>query len=603
MANDVINPEEMSSEQYGEALLQRKFSRAREYEKRARKDRRKDLAWQVLGGIDKVMMNRAALNVQERDRQLSALITKERADYQNLKKEWDSQEGWREAIKGGTDPYNYAAQLAAAELQALPKYSDSTLWGTLNKDDPFVVEFNGHVKRLAKQKLDAFNRNRVSLPAVSEDVYVAELEALKGQRVPAGLLNFVAEKIGFRDPVKLASIDSEKAKYADDLLTTRRGKEKALTPNTMADLGMYSPATGHLRKSTNKVRGQGKNLYMVRVDPNGNETLVSPDSVNMQDSIRLNLFPRDATDVADDLQSYKMNFQETATDQEMYAVLRDDKPMLYREAYNLGLIKGPTNKFSVPEQKSTIEILISKPIKEGGILTTEQIESIQHLPAGQVNFFIHEIIRNANHYSKKGYVNKSGEYVENPDDITAISAAVQNQIQGISYVELEGWFNIGEDRTTYDHRKYDMNKPSEDQTIDPEAATAFRRELSKNMEEWKAMPLEDRQKVAQDFEEKFDEPLGAEFLIEEKEEGEEEGEEGERGGYYISQEEALRQLKEGEAFGIGAGIKRQKEREALARVKRYAETGKKPFLLEDALERVGLSPDASPEEVAAFLAA
>ena len=34
MANDVINPEEMSSEQYGEALLQRKFSRAKEYEKR-----------------------------------------------------------------------------------------------------------------------------------------------------------------------------------------------------------------------------------------------------------------------------------------------------------------------------------------------------------------------------------------------------------------------------------------------------------------------------------------------------------------------------------------------------------------------------------------
>ena len=598
MANDVINPEEMSSEQYGEALLQRKFSRAREYEKRARKDRRKDLAWQVLGGIDKIMMNRAVLNVQERDTQLNALITKERADYQNLKTEWDSQAGWREAIKGGTDPYNYAAQLAAAELQTLPKYSDTKLWGTLNKDDPFVVEFNGHVERLAKQKLDAFNKNRVSLPAVSEDVYVAELEALKGQRVPAGLLNFVAEKIGFRDPVKLASIDSEKAKYADDLLTTRRGKEQALTPNTMVDLGMYSPATGDLRKSTNKVRALGNNIYMVRVDPDGNETPISSDSVNMQDSIRIKLSPRDGTDVTDDLQSYKMNFPETATDQEMYAVLRDDKPMLYREAYNLGLITGPTNKFSVTEQKNTIMTLLYNTDK--GVVSKDQLEAINSLPESQVSFFVDEIIRNANHYSKKGYVNKSGEYVEDPDDITAITAAIQNQVQGISYVELEGWFNIGEDRATYDHRKYDMNKPSEDQTIDPEAATAFRRELAKNMEEWKAMPLEDRQKVAQDFEEKFDEPLGAEFLIEEKEEGEEGGE---RGGYNISQEEALAQLKEGELFGIGAGIKRQNEREALARLKRYAETGKKPFLLEDALERVGLSPDASPEEVAAFLAA
>ena len=38
------------------------------------------------------------------------------------------------------------------------------------------------------------------------------------------------------------------------------------------------------------------------------------------------------------------------------------------------------------------------------------------------------------------------------------------------------------------------------------------------MEEWKAKPLEDRQKTAKHFEEKFNEPLGAEFFIEEEEE-------------------------------------------------------------------------------------
>ena len=74
-----------------------------------------------------------------------------------------------------------------------------------------------------------------------------------------------------------------------------------------------------------------------------------------------------------------------------------------------------------------------------------------------------------------------------------------------------------------------------------------------------------------------------------------------RDDYNISQEEALTRLKKGELFGIGAAAGRQKDKQALTKLKRYAETGKKPFLLEDALERSGLPSDASPEEVLAFL--
>ena len=496
MANDVINPEEMSSEQYGEALLQRKFSRAKEYEKRERKDRRKDLAWKVLGGIDKIMMNRAALNVQERDTQLSALITKERADYQNLKTEWDSQEGWREAIKDGRDPYNYAAQEAATELQALSKYSDPKLWGTLDEDDPFVVEFNGHVARLAKQKLDAYNRNRVSLPAVSEDVYVADLEALKGQRVPAGLLNFVAEKIGWRDPKKLANIDSEKTKYADDLLTTRRGKGKALTPNTKADLGLYNPATGHLRKSKYEVRISGNKAFMVQVLPNGSEIPVNPKQLGLPVGIITSIFPRDDSDIVNDVKKYRRNFPDVTSPEDIYLALRDDNPDLYREAYNSGIITGPTNKFSTVEQKNTIKHLLSKTIADKGAVSKDQLEAINSLSEAQVPFLVDEIIRNANHYSKKGLITKAGEYNANPDDTEAIFAAIQNQVQGIKWLDRENKIGWGEDIATYDHRAYDESKLNPETTLDVTTATAFRRELADNMEEWKAMPLEDRQKLS-----------------------------------------------------------------------------------------------------------
>ena len=112
MANDVINPEEMSSEQYGEALLQRKFSRAREYEKRERKDRRKDLAWKLLGGIDQLMVGRAAAEVAERDRNLDFIIARETGEFNNLENEYEAQAPWRAA----SSPEAYALKLARDEL-------------------------------------------------------------------------------------------------------------------------------------------------------------------------------------------------------------------------------------------------------------------------------------------------------------------------------------------------------------------------------------------------------------------------------------------------------------------------------------------------------
>ena len=223
MANDVINPEEMSSEQYGEALLQRKFSRAREYEKRARKDRRKDLAWQVLGGIDKIMMNRAALEVQERDKGLSHLIITKGAEWTELNNEYMAQEAWRNHIGG---PESYANKLAREELA--PKYTGVD-WNKASQAEREL--YAQEVKAISTFYLDRYKKNRVSLPegGRTKEEYTADLRALQGQRVPAGVLNWFAEKIGIRNPTELKDLKAIETEInKSNLLDEQRGTTRRI---------------------------------------------------------------------------------------------------------------------------------------------------------------------------------------------------------------------------------------------------------------------------------------------------------------------------------------------------------------------------------------
>ena len=501
---DKINPDTMTSSQYGEALLQRKAKRQEEQYKRERKDAKIGYAMQVLGGIDTIMTNRARETMLDRDRQLDHLIVKEKAEYKRLQKEFDAQEGFRNAIENGNGAQHHAYSLAQQELDKLGKYSGVD-WTKIDRSSEFAKEYEKHVQRIGDQKLTAYNKNRVSMPASTEEEYLSALTALKGQKVNGGLLNFVAEKVGWRDPQELASIDTLASNYRGDLLTDQRGK--GVTSQTAADLNLFNRAQGDLRqKSTYKVRGQGKNTYMVRIDQDGNEMPIPLDQVPMKGSVSMTLFPRDSQDVQEDLTSFMMKYPNAASPDEIYKVLATSNPNLYREAFNLGIIPPSKSRFNTQEKKNTISSYLTK----GEFVTEEKAKQFESMPEGQAPFLIDQIIRNADEYSKNGYIDENG-VLNQVNDEDAINLAIKNQLKGITWSEQEGFLGIGEDIATYDARPNQEHKLeatkveqiSKGKLSNPQEVQRFF-DLPKSQEEFKKLSIPERLDVIKKYEEDFD---------------------------------------------------------------------------------------------------
>ena len=501
---DKINPDTMTSSQYGEALLQRKAKRQEEQYKRERKDAKIGYAMQVLGGIDTIMTNRAREQMFERDRQLDHLIVKEKAEYQRLQKEFDAQQGFRDAIENGNGAQHHAYSLAQQELDKLGKYSGVD-WTKIDRSSEFAKEYEKHVQRIGDQKLAAYNKNRVSMPASTEEEYLSALTALKGQKVNGGLLNFVAEKVGWRDPQELASIDTLASNYRGDLLTDQRGK--GVTSQTAADLNLFNRAQGDLRqKSTYKVRGQGKNTYMVRIDQDGNEMPIPLDQVPMKGSVSMTLFPRDSEDIQEDVTSFMIKYPSATPPNEIYKALENSNPNLYREAFNLGIIPPSESRFNTQEKKNTISSYLTK----GEFVTEEKANQFKSMPEGQVPFLIDQIIRNADEYSKNGYIDVNGVLNQVTDE-DAINLAIKNQLKGITYSEQEGFLGIGEDIATYDARpnqEYKLKATTVEQiskgklSNSQEVQRFF--DLPKSQEEFKLRSIPERLEIVKYYEEKYD---------------------------------------------------------------------------------------------------
>ncbi len=501
---DKINPDTMTSSQYGEALLQRKAKRQEEQYKRERKDAKIGYAMQVLGGIDTIMTNRAREQMFERDRQLDHLIVKEKAEYQRLQKEFDAQQGFRDAIENGNGAQHHAYSLAQQELDKLGKYSGVD-WTKIDRNSEFAKEYEKHVQRIGDQKLAAYNKNRVSMPASTEEEYLSALTALKGQKVNGGLLNFVAEKVGWRDPQELASIDTLASNYRGDLLTDQRGK--GITSEAAADLNLFNRAQGDLRqKSTYKVRGEGRNKFMVRIDQDGNEMPIPLDQVPMKGSVSMTLFPRDSQDVQEDLTSFMMKYPNAASPDEIYKVLATSNPNLYREAFNLGIIPPSKSRLNTQEQKNVINNAFT--LEE--FVTKEKANQFKSMPEGQVPFLIDQIIRNADEYSKNGYIDVNG-VLNQVTDVQAINYAIKNQLKGITYSEQEGFLGIGEDIATYDARPNQEHKLEATTTkrivtgkpTTPQEAQRFF-DLPESQEEFKLRSIPERLEIVKYYEEKYD---------------------------------------------------------------------------------------------------
>ena len=169
---DKIDPTNLSSEEYGSQLLQLKQRSDAEYQKRVAKDQKIENWLTGISTVDKIMKDRATRNLNERNNTFEKLYIQETADYNRLQKEYDSQAGFRNAIKDGNGAMSHARILASADLATLPKYQNVD-FNTINANDPFAIEYTNHLDRIAKQKFDAYNKNRVSLPAPTLEEYLS----------------------------------------------------------------------------------------------------------------------------------------------------------------------------------------------------------------------------------------------------------------------------------------------------------------------------------------------------------------------------------------------------------------------------------------------
>ena len=520
---DKIDPTNLSSVEYGSQLLQQKQRRDAEYQKRVAKDQKIENWLTGISTVDKIMKDRATRNLNERNNTFEKLYIQETADYNRLQKEYDSQKGFRDAIENGNGAMSHARTLASAQLAALPKYQNID-FNTIDANDPFAIEYTNHLERIAKQKFDAYNKNRVSLPAPTLEEYLSPLRDMQKKEVPAGVLNFIAEKVGWRDPMELVDIEETKAKYSPDLLESRRGTgRKGVSAKVATDLDLFNPFRGQLRKEVTKLRFDGGKVYQITTDVDGNER-ISPFAQDMntvldqmKPSMSYRLRPKSKEEIDADWREWKINRvtnypnERNISNNQLLMRLRDsDKPSdirLYTEVTRSKVVPLPTSELNSQAMATIIKSQLNK-------LPEEFKDKITNLADTELAYFGDEVIRNANHIIQYGAV-KDNNLDKNLESV-AIQYAIENQLKGLTKANENDWLDgFGRNEYVFDPQKYDSEKYTPDVVNMEEGMSAeqFRRELNANFEEWVNSTDEQRVRYAKRFEAEYGEPLGGDFPL------------------------------------------------------------------------------------------
>lgn len=446
-----LNPDEMTSGQYGEALLQRKYRREEELGKQHRKDARINYAMQVLGGIDQIMVNRAALNMHERDTQLQHLINKETAEFNRLQSEYDAQAPWREA----SSPEAYARTLAIAEMGGA---FDEKEWSKIPDDDPVKLQYDKTLKDLTQFHIDRYKKNRVSLPYDTAEDYTADLRALQGKRVPAGLLNWVGEKIGFRKPQDKFNLAAETAKYNSNLLTENRGKGK-ITPMSqeLRDRMLRSPRFRDEKEVTVedfkdfKVGTKtftGKVVYKKK----GKQQLIAGYEFQGGQFIDIeDLDPPSKTEIQNRIDATESKIISklgtSATQTEIREELRRENPRLYTQAYGYGIYDVLGTPDKIADLKKHIAGNVTQIIEEpeafpGFSKNDTRVRALTALQGNQAvtDSFTLAVAESAEYYQTHGFKNADGRITPIKDRAVAIQVALAEQLKGVELVAEGGWF-------------------------------------------------------------------------------------------------------------------------------------------------------------------
>ena len=448
---DKINPDTMTSSQYGEALLQRKAKRQEEQYKRERKDAKIGYAMQVLGGIDTIMTNRARETMLDRDRQLDHVITREKAEFNKLQKEYDSQEAWRKA----SSPEAYAAKLAREELG---EFLDGR---NVKDDDPLKLEYDENLKKLTEFHLNRYKTNRVSLPYETAEEYVSALTAMKGKKVPGGLLNWVSEKVGFRDAQEEWDIKKETGNYGGQLrdqsgVVGASSKNTTMNPdllNAMIRSDRYSPETGTIEKLESFTINGKSNTAKVIYEKEGNNQVIKGYEFVGQGFIDVDsLYMPDRGETESRLAAWRSKNGdeiEGKTQREVMAMVREDNKSLYSQIIGHNLynpVVGTADEVSELKTlvSGAVSDLITSPKSFPGFSETdERVRALQHFTEQrpeQLNAFVLAVAQSTQYYQKNGFKDSEGNIIaDTRDRAVAMRVALGEQLAGLELPGKSGW--------------------------------------------------------------------------------------------------------------------------------------------------------------------
>ena len=444
---DRIDPTNQTSVEYGQSLLERKFEQEEKAARAARKDRKLDYAFQVLGGVDNLLKDQARRRVLERNNQLEQDIIREEAEFNKLQKEFELQTPWRTA----SSPEAYARQLAEQELSGI--WGNRIAAGNLNAVE--TQDYEKSLKELSEFHLNRYKENRVSaLPFETKEEYTADLRAQLNKQVPSGLLDIALRGLGFRGNKQEeldATINAVRETY-DDKLRDRpgvKGTFKELAPEVKAALLVAPKQDLSSKKSPFTMKDKnGRDQTVLKV-----ETL-NPETGNMDitfEDIKSNTLDNRIIDDVPIVSYFKDNLMRAeekyrkvfpnAQKAQIHSAITNPNNI---EFYDPNIARGferysdlKTQFFTTSKQDFKTSLKANFEIASSQDSDNPIIKDYNKVGEKQQKDFLNAVEESANYYEKVGAYNERGTRIPISSDM-ALALALKEQSRGFKDIVDEG---------------------------------------------------------------------------------------------------------------------------------------------------------------------
>jgi len=297
------------------------------------------------------------------------------------------------------------------------------------------------------------------LPYATKEEYTADLQALKGRAIPAGLLNKAAEFFRIRKPQEKFDMAAETARFNSNLVDERRGTGKKITPMTqeLRDVMLRSPRFRDEKEVTYedfKDFKVGSKTYTGKVvyKKKGDQQIIAGYEFKGGKFIDIeDLDPPSKTEIQNRIDATESKIYgqlgQDATSMEVRAELRKQNPTLYTQAYGYGIysVLGKPDKIADLKKHISGEVsqIIENPESFPGFNKEDsRVRALTALQGNQaaIDSFTLAVAESAEYYQTHGFKNSDGRITPIKDRAVAIQVALAEQLKGVELIAEGGWF-------------------------------------------------------------------------------------------------------------------------------------------------------------------